>query len=229
MPLVLNRADVVTVHFCNEALHDGRVSQAKRDTILYRANDHIALWMSRALEHLMYTPKRVRRLVAVSRGVATELSRYFPATRGVTVVIPNAVDATGASGPTPERGQTLRARLGLSTDQLLAVLVAGDWERKGLEGNPPGLADAPGWTLLVVGNGDRARFSRLAERAPSRRSRALHGVPPLDVAACYQAADAFVFPTSYEAFPMVVLEAAASGLPLLVTRVNGVQVFSRTV
>jgi len=38
----------------------------------------------------------------------------------------------------------------------------------------------------------------------------------------YAAADAFVMPTSYEAFPLVALEAAASGLPLLVTRVNGV-------
>src|SRR5918994_1820294 len=57
--LVLNRADVVTVHFCNEALHDRDVTQAKRDTILYRANDRIALWMSRTLERLLYKPSPV--------------------------------------------------------------------------------------------------------------------------------------------------------------------------
>jgi UDP-glucose:(heptosyl)LPS alpha-1,3-glucosyltransferase len=38
----------------------------------------------------------------------------------------------------------------------------------------------------------------------------------------YAAADAFVFPPAYEAFPLVALEAAASGLPLLITHVNGV-------
>ena len=32
-----------------------------------------------------------------------------------------------------------------------------------------------------------------------------------------------VLPTGYEAFPLVALEAAACGLPLLVTRVNGVE------
>jgi UDP-glucose:(heptosyl)LPS alpha-1,3-glucosyltransferase len=36
-------------------------------------------------------------------------------------------------------------------------------------------------------------------------------------------ADAFVLPTSYESFSLVSFEAAASGLPILVTPVNGVR------
>jgi len=39
----------------------------------------------------------------------------------------------------------------------------------------------------------------------------------------YASADAFVFPTAYEAFPLSMLEAAASGVPLLVTRVSGAE------
>ena len=38
-------------------------------------------------------------------------------------------------------------------------------------------------------------------------------------------ADAFVFPTAYEAFSLSILEAAA-GLPLIVTRVDGVGDFA---
>jgi glycosyltransferase involved in cell wall biosynthesis len=44
-----------------------------------------------------------------------------------------------------------------------------------------------------------------------------------DVAAVYAAADAFTLPTTYEAFPLVSLEAAAAGLPLLITPVSGVE------
>jgi UDP-glucose:(heptosyl)LPS alpha-1,3-glucosyltransferase len=35
------------------------------------------------------------------------------------------------------------------------------------------------------------------------------------------ASDIFVFPTYYEAFSLATLEAAAAGLPILMTRVNG--------
>jgi UDP-glucose:(heptosyl)LPS alpha-1,3-glucosyltransferase len=39
----------------------------------------------------------------------------------------------------------------------------------------------------------------------------------------YAAGDAFVLPTAYETFSLVTFEAAACGLPLLVTRVHGVE------
>ena len=74
----------------------------------------------------------------------------------------------------------------------------------------------------MVGAGDAARIEALAGR---------HGVAGrlrllgrrADVERWYQAADLFVFPTAYEAFPLVGLEAAASALPLVATAVNGIE------
>ena len=43
-----------------------------------------------------------------------------------------------------------------------------------------------------------------------------------EVAPLYAMADAFVLPTSYETFSLATFEAAASGLPLLATPVNGI-------
>ncbi len=44
-----------------------------------------------------------------------------------------------------------------------------------------------------------------------------------DVRPVYAAADAFVLPSSYETFSLVAFEAAASGLPVIASDVNGVR------
>jgi UDP-glucose:(heptosyl)LPS alpha-1,3-glucosyltransferase len=43
----------------------------------------------------------------------------------------------------------------------------------------------------------------------------------------YPAADAFVFPSLYETFALVCLESMASGLPVLATRVGGIEDYLR--
>jgi glycosyltransferase involved in cell wall biosynthesis len=50
----------------------------------------------------------------------------------------------------------------------------------------------------------------------------VHILPPTtDLPRCYVAADAFVFPTAYDAFGMVLLEAMASGLPVFTSERAG--------
>jgi glycosyltransferase involved in cell wall biosynthesis len=76
--------------------------------------------------------------------------------------------------------------------------------------------------LWVVGNGDEDRFTAEARRCGVDERVRFFGFCVESEQFC-QAADVFVLPTLYEAHPLSPHEAAACGLPVVVTRVNGVE------
>jgi UDP-glucose:(heptosyl)LPS alpha-1,3-glucosyltransferase len=117
---------------------------------------------------------------------------------------------------------TTRSKLALSPDDLVAAFVGSEWERKGLRHALEAVARVPEWHLLVVGKGDEARY-RLLSRQLGVEQRTHFVEPTADTASHYAAADAFVLPSAYETFSMVTYEAAASGLPIIATRVSGVE------
>ncbi|HEY1516652.1 MAG TPA: glycosyltransferase family 4 protein [Solirubrobacteraceae bacterium] len=152
---------------------------------------------------------RGARTVAVSSSTATELERFYR--QRVDEVIPNGVDTALFS---PGDRATARDRLGLEPDARYA-LFAGRFEyRKGADLVPDACRQA-GFTLLVAGSG-----------APPS-ARALGVLSPAELAHAYRAADCVVFPTRYEACSFVVLEALASGVPLLTTPVGWMGDFLR--
>ncbi|HVO55187.1 MAG TPA: glycosyltransferase family 4 protein [Solirubrobacterales bacterium] len=212
--IVLNPTDVCTVHFCHQAFAErSGSSRASRPGFAFALNAWVVRRMSRLAERWCYRPGRAQRLVPVSTGVAAELRRHFPAMEERIATIPNGVDTEAFSPATDggtERG-TLRA-----------LFVGGEWERKGLRFAIEAVATCPGVELTVVGAGDEAGFAALAEDLGAG-SRVHFAGTTTDPAAWFRRADAFVLPTAYESFSLVTYEAAACGLPLLVTRVNGVE------
>lgn len=214
--IVLNRVDVCTVHFCHRAVARlPRFSRASRGGLAYRLNARISKAMSRLAERWCYRPARAGRLVGVSLGVARELRENYPAMRERITVIPNGVD-TAAFSPTDEAAAAPPA------GRLRALFVGSEWERKGLRIAIEALRDNPDVSLTVVGEGDREAFGRLAAEAGAGERVEFAGSTS-DVAAWFRRVDVFVLPTAYETFSLVTYEAAACGLPLLVTRVNGVE------
>jgi glycosyltransferase involved in cell wall biosynthesis len=217
--IVLNRVDVVAVHYCHQV---GPVNPS-RSSGLPRLQAGAAGLLKRTGERLGFRMSNAAAFVCVSEGVADEMRSSFPELAGRVVTIYNGVD-TGvfAPGAPDGPGAALRSSLDLDDGQLLAVLVGSEWARKGLEPAIRALAGAPWWSLAVAGEGDREAFQRLAEQlGVAERIRWL-GVRA-DIQVVYQAADAFVFPTSYETFSLVTFEAAATGLPILATPVSGVR------
>ncbi len=215
------RVDVVDLHYCHAGHRTavGRLRQPGRSRTR-RVNTAVDRALALAAERWCYRPARVRAFAAVSRGVGREATAAYP---GIPVVpIPNGVDAERFRPDAVARAE-LRDRE-CAGDSFVALFVGGDWERKGLAIAIGAVADARAAghdvSLWVVGEGDVERHQRLADdRGVGDAVRFLgHRADP---ARLYQAADAFVFPTSYEAFSLSMLEAAASGLPLLVPPVNG--------
>lgn len=147
--------------------------------------------------------------VAVSSSTATELRRLYG--QRVDAVIPNGVDMDlFAPG---DRGAA-RDRLGLEAGGRYALFVGRFEYRKGADLVPTACLRA-GFTLLVAGSG-----------APPS-AHALGILSPPELADAYRAADCVVFPTRYEACSFVVLEALASGVPLLTTPVGWMGDFTR--
>jgi UDP-glucose:(heptosyl)LPS alpha-1,3-glucosyltransferase len=126
-------------------------------------------------------------------------------------VIPNGVDPAVFAPPGPPRAARMEP----------VVLFVGAFARKGLDTAIEALALMRTRVLLrAVGGGPAGRFERLARRL-GVRGRVLLEAPTRDIAAVFQSADAFVFPSRYDPFGMVVAEALACGVPVVTSRVAG--------
>jgi glycosyltransferase involved in cell wall biosynthesis len=217
--IVLNRVDVIAVHYCQQV---GRVTPS-RSSRLFRVHTLLVGHLVRIAERLCFAANRTATFVGVSEGVGEEVRRHYPQLADRVVSIPNGVD-TEAFEPGRRRAQAraLRETLEIADDRLVAVFVGSEWERKGLEALVRAIPLASGWDLVVAGSGDEKRYRELADSLGVGGAVRWLGVSR-DVQLVYELADALVFPSSYEAFSLVTLEAAASGLPILATPVNGIR------
>ena len=81
----------------------------------------------------------------------------------------------------------------------------------------------PATTLTLVGSGSQdALLKRLAADLRLQHVTFVGSVAPQDIAACYNAADIYVQTPSVDNMPLSILEAFASGLPVVSTNVGGV-------
>lgn len=161
------------------------------------------------LERRSFAPEASKAVIAVSRRVKDEVVRHYGVPAEKIHVVHNGVDGE-AFKPDPDARRRLRAELGLAEGDYALLFVGSGFRRKGLDYAIQAVDRVPSARLLVAGEGRARPHSRV--RMLGRRN---------DVAALYAAADAFIFPTLYDPFPNATLEAMASGIPLIVSRVAG--------
>jgi glycosyltransferase involved in cell wall biosynthesis len=166
-------------------------------------------------------------IVVPSRGILREISDYYPFARPKLVHIPNAVD-TDRFAPDLDFDRTgARRALGYGADEVVFLFVAlGDFARKGLEVamRGLGLSDSPSARLLVVGGtaSEIDLYRRVAAETGVQEQTTFAGFHS-DIRPFLWLADVFIFPSLYEASPKAVDQAMAAGLPVLGTRINGVE------
>jgi len=176
-----------------------------------------------ALEKRQYLSKRVKKIVAVSAEVKRDIMFNYGVPSDRISVLYNGVDHRRFH---PEKraqsGQSVRARWNIPSHAPLVLFIGSGFRRKGLDRllsiwNSPKLVSV---YLLVVGSD--ARLGRYRAWADSiRPGRIVFAGRQDKVENYYGAADMVALPSLQEAFGNVVLEALASGLPVLVSRAVG--------
>ena len=220
--IVPSKVDLASVHFCHAGYRAAGSGYASPPSTLRRINTAVSRSLALITERRSFSSGRVRLLACVSSGVEEEVRQWYP---GVDVALtPNGLDHHRFR-PDASTYWTTRRDLGVDPGECVALFVGGDWDRKGLAIAIGGLSHAlmqgVRMPLWVVGPGDRARFEALAAEAGVREQVRFFG-RRADTELFYRAADVFVMPTLYETFCLAAFEAAASGLPLVVTPVHGV-------
>ncbi len=86
------------------------------------------------------------------------------------------------------------------------------------------LKEHPGIRLMLVGEGPfEKRIKKEVKKLNLAKNVVFTGnIPHNSIAQYYWSADALVLPSSYESFPLVVIEAMACGLPVVAAKVGGI-------
>lgn len=185
---------------------------------IYRNPIHVFIYLR---DRYRYRGRSHRAVVCLSDHDAADLRATYGPIGPRIVVIPNGVDLERFRPPTPDERRAARADLKLGSEERVAVFVGHEFSRKGLSFAIRGLEHAPNVLLLIIGgNDDIIATAHEEAKVHGVGDRVLFLGPRSNLTPFLAASDMFVFPSAYEANALVVLEALASGLPVIATPVG---------
>jgi glycosyltransferase involved in cell wall biosynthesis len=220
-----SNATISYPHYCHKAYmkQHWRYIQVKGLRKIARyINHNLNIWMeSRAFEHAQC-------IVVPSLGLKKEIGEFYPNVEHKLKVIPNPVDIKLFKKIEKVRDE-YRKKMNFNKDELVVCFSAlGDFERKGLKFLLESIAKLKALgiivKLLIIG-GKTNEIEIYQEKARVLEIESLINFVGFhkDIRPFLWSADIFSLPSAYEVFPLVAVQAAASGLPLLVTQLNGVE------
>jgi UDP-glucose:(heptosyl)LPS alpha-1,3-glucosyltransferase len=116
----------------------------------------------------------------------------------------------------------IRTRHGFSSESLLVLFVGMNFELKGLDTIMESVAETRKQhpevdaCLLVIGKGDEQKYRSKARALGIEKSVSFAGTVREKIERYYRASDALMMLSGFDTFGMVVLEAMAAGLPVII-------------
>ena len=215
---------------CHHVYYDSLLSEAgylKRLILRISPRHRLTLW----IERRQYRLPNYRRIIAVSNRVRDELVKRLGVDPQRVEVVYNGVDLDRFHPENRTRFRSLmRAAHGVPVEARVALFLGTGYRRKGLDTALRAFSRVSGEDrFMMVAGGDAAEWAyRRLARSLGIEKRVVFCGATEEPERCYAAADLFVFPTRYEPFGNVCVEAMASGLPVITTSVNGAtEVFPR--
>jgi UDP-glucose:(heptosyl)LPS alpha-1,3-glucosyltransferase len=203
-----------------------------------RAYDHPLLWVIKFLgrvlspkqwiqgyiENTPYKKEQFCKIIAISDMVKQDIMQWYGIPEDQIEVVYNGVDTERFHPRNRQYREEIRRRHGIG-DEFVILFVSNNFRMKGLGCLIKALSeikkeDHSPLKLLVLGRDRRGPYLRLAKKMGISEEVFFAGSTD-EPEKYYGAADLLVHPTFYDACSLTVLEALASGLPVITTTSNG--------
>lgn len=208
-------SDINCIHFVHSAWVKSKYHPFRERKTIHSLYQLVYNSLNAFLERIFL--RRTRHIIAVSEQVKQELVQDAGIAADRITVVPNGVDLNEFYPRSVNR-----ADFQLEENRIYA-LFAGDLKskRKNLDTVLKALAEVPDIHLLVLGDVDKSPYPKLAEQLGLNERVVFLGYRK-DIADIMSLSDLFIFPSRYEPFSLVILEAMATGLPVITSSRCGV-------
>jgi len=181
-------------------------------------------WVSGWIEDVPYRGKNLPRIIAISDMVKEDMMRWYGIPEERIAVVYNGVDIERFHPRNRQYRGEIRKRHGIG-DEYVVLIVSNNFRMKGLRHLMKALAEIKKegslpFSLLVLGRDRSKPYLRLAKKMGISEEVMFVGFTD-EPEKYYGAGDLLAHPTFYDACSLTVLEALASGLPVVTTSSNG--------
>jgi glycosyltransferase involved in cell wall biosynthesis len=196
-----------------------------------------APWLYERIEHALFS--RVDHIFSVRQSAVLRYEKIYPDLTNRFSFIPTWVDASTFYPPTNADDRTysraeFRATLGLTDPKTRILTYVGRLDKQKdplllLNGFHEALSRLRNLHLVIIGDGVLRQSAEAACKTLNIREHvSFLGVQsPLQIAAALRGSHLFLLASAYEGMPVAVLEALATGLPVVSTNVGEIPLFVR--